>query len=131
MACVHNQAQINALTAQIKEKHSQINNLNNNISKCKDIKNRHENFNDKINCVISNLEGNTVVAGVPYDNGKMTDCLNSSNDTIRDCDKIVLHSSNKILLLEYEISRLESTIASLQGNCSACSVVEDNKYRKG
>lgn len=129
MACVHNQAQINALTAQIREKQSQINNLNNNIAKCKDIKSRHENFNDKINCVINNLEGNTVVAGVPYDKGKMSECLNSSNDTIKDCDNIVLQSGQKIRSLENEILSLERAIASLQGNCSACSV--DYEKRKG
>ena len=125
MACVHNQAQINVLTAQIREKQNQINNLNNNISKCEDIRKKHSFFNEKMNCVISNLEGNTVVAGVPYDNGKMSECLNDSNKTIRDCDNIILQSNQKKHLLEREILSLERSIASLQGNCSACSVVDE------
>lgn len=122
MACVHNQAKINELNAQITIKETQISDLNSNISKCCDIREKHNNFNKSIDCVINNLEGNTVVAGVPYDQGMMSECLQSSNDTIKDCDNIIKTSQEKIELLRVEIESLRSSIASLQGNCSLCVI---------
>lgn len=122
MACVHNQAKINALNAEIHSKEQQIKGLNSNIDKCKKIKEKHQNFNDKIGCVISNLEGNTVVDGQSYDNGKMTECLTKSNDTIKDCDDIIALSDEKIISLNNEIDNLKSKIDSLQGDCSSCQI---------
>ena len=125
MACVHNQAKIDDLNDQIKKKQTEITGLKSNIEICEDIKKKHENFNKKIDCVINNLEGNTVVAGVSYDNGKMSECLKTSNDTITDCGNIILESNKKILLLEKEILSLEHTISTLQGNCALCLVEEE------
>jgi len=130
MACVHNQARINELNAQITEKEGQISDLNSNISKCCDIREKHNNFNKSIDCVINNLEGNTVVAGVAYDQGMMSECLNSSNDTIKDCDNIIKTSQDKIELLRVEIESLRSTIASLQGDCSLCVIADEKDIGK-
>ena len=126
MACVHNQAIINDLTTQINQKQKEITNLKNNITKCENIRNKHDEFNKKLDCVINNLEGNTVVAGVPYDNGKMSECLKSSNDTITDCNNIILESNKKISLIEKDILSLEHRIASLQGDCYSCSIEKEN-----
>ena len=130
MACVHNQSIINELMAQINEKQQQITSLNINITKCREIALNHQKFNEKVNCVINNLEGNTVVAGVSYDQGKMTDCLNSSNKTISKCDIIIEQSQKKIGVLEREILSLESRIASLDCICATC-LIEEEKIRKG
>lgn len=120
MACVHNQVKINFLNGCIKKKENQIIDLNINIEKCNIIKQKHDNFNNKLNCVINNLAGNTIVSGVSYDGGKMTECLNSSNQTITDCDNIIEESNKKILLLTEEISKLQMDISSLEGMCSDC-----------
>lgn len=129
MACVHNQVKINDLNKQIEEKKLQICNLQDNITKCEVMIEKHGNFNKKIDCVINNLEGNTVVAGVSYDDGKMIECLKSSNETINDCDNIILKSKNQILLLEININSLKKSIASLQGNCYSCSI-KNSEYGK-
>ena len=71
MACIHNQKKIDDLNEQITNMKNQIIDLKDNITKCEDIKTKHYNFNQQINCVIKNLVGNTVVAGVSYDEGKM------------------------------------------------------------
>lgn len=126
MACIHNQAEINRLTAEINEKQKQITSLNNNITKCTDIKSKHKSFSDKLQCVISNLEGNTVVSGQTYDGGKMQVCQDDANKTIRDCEEIISQSQIQIRVLENIIRRLESRIASLQGNCSSCSKAMKN-----
>ena len=131
MACVHNQAQIDALTAQINEKQAQITNLNNNITKCNTIKEKHNNFGKELNCVIKNLEGNTVVSGQTYDQGKMDECFDLVLKTIKDCDNLILESNKKIKLLEKEILSLERMIASLQGSCSDCLRIEEENNRKG
>lgn len=125
MACVHNQAKINELNAQIEKKQQQISNLNRNIIQCRNISEQHHKFNEKVNCVINNLDDTTVIAGVPYDYGKMTECLNGSNQTIESCDAIIKESLNRIKLLRSEISSMRITVASLQGNCYACSIEEE------
>ena len=130
MACVHNQAKIDQLIAQIRQKQAEINSLKNNITKCNEIKTKHINFNTKLDCVIANLEGNHVVAGQAYDKGMMSECLDNSNKTIKDCDDIVLASNSKISSLEREILSLESMIASLQGDCEACIVIDDDLKTK-
>ena len=120
MACVHNQEKINQLNDVIRTKNQQISDLKSNINKCDEIKKKHEKFNEKMNCVIDNLVDNYVVQGQPYDNGKMTECRDSSKTTISDCDDIISKSKNKIILLEREILNLERQIASLDCDCSLC-----------
>ena len=122
MACVHNQAKIDQLNAEIKTKHQQIDGLKDNINKCGEIKEKHEQFNEKINCVITNLADNYVVQGQSYDNGKMTECLTNSKNTISDCDDIIKLSDEKIILLECEIENLRNQIVSLDYDCSSCQV---------
>ena len=122
MACLHNQNKIDALNVEIESKKLQIEGLKSNISKCMEIKNNYEEFNIKINCVIKNLAGNTVIDGESYDKGKMAECLTKSNDKITDCNDIIKQSQLKIDLLEIEINDLETEIDSLQGDCSYCVV---------
>lgn len=125
MACVHNQAKIDDLNAQIKKKQTEITGLKSNIEICKDIKEKHKNFADKVDCVRKNLVENTVVAGQTYDQGKMTKCFDLAYRTIGDCNNLILESNKKILLLEKEILSLEHTISTLQGNCALCLVEEE------
>ena len=122
MACVHNQAKINKLTQEIKSLQSQIDNLRNNITKTKIIKQKHINFNDKIECVMNNLSGNYVEAGKSYDGGKMLKCLVDSKNTIRDCDSIILESERQIKINERQILSLEQQIAKLDGDCNECEM---------
>ena len=103
--------------------------MDSNINKCNEIKKKHEQYNEKINCVISNLADNYVVQGQSYDDGKMVECLTNSMNTISDCDEIVRLSNEKIVLLNSEIESLRNQIALLQGDCSACSVAA-KQYRK-
>ena len=122
MACIHNQSKIDSLNKQIQTKKKQIAGLNSNITACKEIKNKHENFNKKIGCVITNLADIAVVPGEAYDKGKMTECLTNSNATISDCDDVISLSESRITLLESEIVSLQSQISLLQGDCSSCQV---------
>lgn len=120
MACACNQRIIDGLIKEINTKHNQIKGLNSNITKCTEIKRKHEKFNEKLNCVITNLAENYTEPGKAYDDGKMTECLTNSKDTIDDCDDIIKLSKSKIILLEREILSLERRIASLDFVCSSC-----------
>jgi len=125
MACSHNQRKIDAINNQITANEDQITTLEGNITKCTTIRDNHDKFNEKVNCVINNLEGNTVFMGAPYDNGKMTSCLESSKETITDCDTIISESNKKIQELQRVNLSLEQSIASLQGTCYECRVAEE------
>lgn len=129
MACVHNQAKINELNNLINSIYNDIDNLSYNVEMCRNIQIKHKKFNDKINCVNNKLASITVVAGVPYDYGMMGECLDGSNKTINICDEVIEQSLNKVEKLKDEIMHLRDSIASLQGNCYACSV-ENEKYGK-
>ena len=131
MACSHNLAKIKAKEAEIKSKENDISLLRININKCNEIKGKHEKFNEKMNCVINNLEGNIVVPGETYDKGKMTECLTKSKETIIDCDDIVKESNTKISLLETEIKNLKVEIDDLQGDCYKCIISKSNNSGKG
>ena len=121
MACIHNQAEISKISAEINAKQSQINSLKSNITKCNDIKSKHIDFSDKLQCVIDNLEGNTVVAGKAYDDGKMELRQAEAKQTIVDCENMISESEKQVTLLENEIKILEQRMAALNGNCELCS----------
>lgn len=121
MACPHNQAQIDAKRAQIQMKQQQITSLNNNINEVNSIMQKHQAFGDKIKCVMDNLDGNTIQAGVAYDNGKMTECFAKTNQTIKDCEDIIRISENKKEQLNSEIQQLHTEINGLQGDCGTCA----------
>ena len=120
MPCVHNQAIIDECNARIDSMKIQQKNLQTNIDKCNDIINKHESFNSELKCVINNLEGNYVQAGIAYDEGKMAMCLNMSEHTIANCDEIIEKSRAKYIELDNDINSELNTIDSLQGDCSAC-----------
>ena len=124
MACAHNQAKINSIKQQIQNLRNDITNLKSNITKCDEIKKKHSDFNDKLRCVMNNLEGNYVVAGKTYDGGMMLNCSANAISTIKDCESIILESNNKITSIENEIRGLQREIASLNGDCSACAAAK-------
>ena len=121
MACSHNLAKINQIKKEILGLETEITNLSNNVSKCDNIKQKHTEFSDKIDCVMSNLSGNYVEAGKSYDSGKMLKCYVDAKNTIRDCDTIIVESNSQIKANENRIKVLEKQIESLKGNCNLCS----------
>lgn len=129
MACVHNQAKINELNVQIEEKNEQISCLVRNISECSNIQVQHQKFNNKVNCVINNLSETTVIAGVSYDYGMMTECLNDSNKIIDDCLEIIKESFYKIDMLKNDILSLETAVEVLQGICNLCLIEQDDNRK--
>ena len=105
MPCIHNQARIAVLEADIAS-------LEKNIAECEKIIVNHMSFRSEINCVMHNLVGNTVDGG-SYDKGKMEECYDMAKETIDEASKII--SESKI-----QISFKEAEIATLQGDCEEC-----------
>ncbi len=126
MACVHNQATIDAKKAKIAEKESQIASLSDNVNKCKDMIANYESYGKQVDCVINNLEGNYVEAGKTYDDGAMTLCKNKVDLTIDELENIKSTSEVKQTELNSEITVLNSEIAGLQGDCAACAAAKEN-----
>ena len=126
MACKHNQVKIDELNELINQKQKDIINLEGNITKCKDIEKKHVAFFKAIVCVKTELQKgeNTIVAGKPYDNGKMDECKDKANNTINNCETIINESIRKKLILEREILNLEKQVAALDFICELC--IEDN-----
>lgn len=120
MACVHNQAKINAIKAEIQRLQNDLTNLRSNISKCNEIKQKHTEFNEKLRCVMDNLSGNYVEAGKTYDGGMMLNCSANAISTIKDCESIILESNKQITLIQSKIRDLNRQIVSLSGDCSSC-----------
>ena len=120
MACVHNQAKIDKIKAEIEKLQKDLTNLRNNISKCNEIKQKHTEFNEKLRCVMDNLSGNYVEAGKPYDGGMMLNCSANAISTIKDCESIILESNRQITTITNTIRNLNRQILSLNGNCSSC-----------
>ena len=50
----------------------------------------YEKYNEKLDCVIGNLEEITVVEGKPYDKGAMTECKNTSEGIIQDYEETIV-----------------------------------------
>ena len=124
MACEHNLAKINQLKQEINNLQHDIINLRNNITKSTDIKQKHSEFNSKLQCVMTNLSGNYVEAGKTYDSGKMLKCSVDAMKTISDCDTIISESNKQVTINENTIRILERQIASLQGDCSSCAAAK-------
>lgn len=120
MPCEHNAAKIEKLKEEVKQKQTELNSLTNNRDICKTIKDRHENFADKVSCVDKNLADIRVVEGKTYDEGKMKECYEYACRTADDCTKLIERSNIKIGALQSEIRTLSSMIMSLNGNCDIC-----------
>lgn len=129
MACPCNLAKINQLKQEINNLQKDITNLKNNITKSTDIKQKHSDFNSKLQCVMTNLSGNYVEAGKTYDSGKMLKCSVDAMKTISDCDTIISESNKQITLIENTIRMLEQQIANLNGDCSACAAKKTSKQK--
>ena len=121
MACIHNQAKINRIKAEIQRLQNDLTNLRSNITKCNDIKQKHSEFNEKLQCVMNNLSGNYVEAGKTYDGGMMLNCSANALSTIKDCESIILESNRQITTIENTIRSLESQMANLNGDCEECA----------
>ena len=124
MACSHNQQKIDRIKGQIKKLEQDLADLNENIGKCRDIKNKHESFKDEINCVMTNLTNNYVKAGESYDGGNMTKCMIETQNTIIDCDNVIKASKEEIEKIKIEIESLNQSIEALQGDCSGCAAAK-------
>ena len=130
MACFHNENQIIIIRNKIRGLQMDITNLKNNITKTTAIKQKHHDFNSKLQCVMTNLSDNRVEAGKTYDGGKMLKCSVDAIKTINECDLIITESNSQIKTIENTIKMLEQQIAMLDGNCSLCSKpsTSDSRY---
>ena len=127
MACIHNQAKINSIIKEINVKQNKIDDLKANITKSNEIKEKHQQFNNKLQCVMENLNGNYVEAGKTYDGGKMLKCSVDTMKTIKDCESIILESGKSVKTLENEIRSLKQQMANLNGDCFSCTLSNPTK----
>lgn len=127
MPCPCNQNEIDKLDKKIKDLQDDIEAIDDNIKKCKKIKENHENFKETISgCVIFNLSENHVKAGEPYDkNGNMDNCIKYADETINDCDNIISESKQQKIIKENSIVVLKAEKKKYQGDCSNCATEND------
>ena len=124
MPCIHNVRKINELNKKIKLKNMQIESIEKLKEDVNKISENHGMFVKELDCVVKNLEGNTVVANREYDDGKMTECMDEANEEILRCDAILKASDEKIESIKLEIEKINSQIDSLQGDCEYCLTIK-------
>ena len=121
MPCKHNASKIVILKTQIKALERDISDLEANIEEYKKTQSDYSSLNDKMICVMNNLEGNHISAGESYGNSDINNILKNIALQVSEIGTLIGECRNEIESINEQISAKEAEIDSLQGDCSICA----------
>ena len=124
MACPHNQAKINALNAEIDALEQDISDLEKNIEIYKKTQKDYCSLNDKMICVMNNLEENHISAGESYGNSDINNILKNIASQVSEIGNLIGECRDEINSIDEQIAAKKTEIDGLQGDCSSCQAAK-------